>query len=52
MKKFLTIALIVLALGVVAMWAWGYMGVKANDDALAQIKNAPGVIVLKVDGMT
>ena len=52
MKKFVTIAVIVLAVGVLALWAMSQMAVKANDDALAQIKKTPGVIVLQVEGMT
>ena len=52
MKKFLTITGLVVALGIVALWTWGYMGVQANNDTLAEIKNTPGVIVLQVDGMT
>ena len=52
MKKFLTIAVIVLAVGVAALWGWGQLQVNANDEALVEIKKAPNVIVLQVDGMT
>ena len=52
MKKFLTITLVVLLLGVVAMYGYAQMQSGANDDALAEIKDKPGVIVLEVDGMT
>ncbi|MDF1700159.1 MAG: hypothetical protein P1V36_03245 [Planctomycetota bacterium] len=52
MKKPLKIAFVVLAVAVLAMWGYGRMQVGANNDALSEIKSAPGVIVLKVDGMT
>ena len=52
MKKFLTIALVVLLVGGAGLYGYGYIQSGANDDALAAIKDKPGVIVLQVEGMT
>ena len=52
MKKALTIGFVLLALGAVGLIGMTWMGKKANDDALAKIKEQPGVIVLGVEGMT
>ena len=52
MKKFVTIAIAVLLLGAAGFYGYAQIQSGANDDALAAIKDKPGVIVLQVDGMT
>lgn len=52
MKKFLLIAVAVLAVGFLAIYGYAKLQVGENNDTLAEIKSAPGVVVLQVDGMT
>ncbi|MEE9392358.1 MAG: hypothetical protein V3W41_07620 [Planctomycetota bacterium] len=52
MKKWLIIGLVVVVGVVGSMTVVGFMGVRANDSALEEIRDNKRAVVLKVSGMT
>ena len=52
MKKWIVIPVVGIIAVVAVMAVMSYVGVRANDDALAEIRDNEEVVVLSVSGMT
>ena len=52
MKKWMTVGFIGVVAVVAVMAGIGFMGIRANDSALDEIRGQQGVVVLGISGMT